>query len=197
MRGMGFGPALNIGPGSKIFNGGSLSLLSDYDNRQMLSMILQDKDGTLVVIDGGWDIDAAHLTEVLRSKGGHVSGWFITHPHSDHVGALVQILENPDSQITIDNVYYSLADPAWYEKVEPSRNSMVSRLISALATLPAEKLHTVEILCLTRIAKCTCRKCEQQVSLLHDQKDFASCSRSALFFHYWLLPSSSQYLDYV
>jgi len=144
MRGMGFGPALNIGPGSKIFNGGSLSLLSDYDNRQMLSMILQDKDGTLVVIDGGWDIDAAHLTEVLRSKGGHVSGWFITHPHSDHVGALVQILENPDSQITIDNVYYSLADPAWYEKVEPSRNSMVSRLISALATLPAEKLHTVQ-----------------------------------------------------
>ena len=144
MRGMSFGPSLNIGPGSKIFNGGSLSLLADYDNRQMLSMILQDKDGTLVVIDGGWDIDAAHLTEVLRSKGGHVSGWFITHPHSDHVGALVQILKNPDSQITIDKLYYSLADLAWYEKVEPSRNDMVYSLISAFATLPAEKLHTVQ-----------------------------------------------------
>lgn len=144
MRGMSFGPSLNIGPGSKIFNGGSLSLLADYDNRQMLSMILQDKDGTLVVIDGGWDIDAAHLTEVLRSKGGHVSGWFITHPHSDHIGALVQILNNPDSQITIDNVYYSLADLSWYEKVEPSRNDMVHSLISAFAALPAEKLRTVQ-----------------------------------------------------
>ncbi len=51
---MGVGPSLNIGPGGKIFNGGSLSLLADYDNRQMLSMVLQDKNGSLVVIDGGW-----------------------------------------------------------------------------------------------------------------------------------------------
>jgi beta-lactamase superfamily II metal-dependent hydrolase len=143
-QGMSFGATLNIGPGSKIFNGGSLSMLSDYDNRQMLSMILQDQNGTLAVIDGGWDIDAAHLTEVLRFKGGHVSGWFITHPHSDHVGALVQILGNPDSQITIDNVYYSLADQSWYEKVEPHRSNLVNNLRSALATLPAEKLHTVQ-----------------------------------------------------
>jgi hypothetical protein len=143
-RSMGFGSTLNLGPGSRIFNGGSLSLLSDYDNRQMLSMILQDKDGTLVVIDGGWDIDAAHLAEALRSKGGHVSGWFITHPHSDHVGALIQILNNPDSQITIDNVYYSLADQSWYEKVEASRSDFVNSLRSALAVLPAEKLHTVQ-----------------------------------------------------
>lgn len=141
---MSFGPALNIGPGSRLFNGGSLSLLADYDKRQMLSMILQDKNGTLVVIDGGWDIDAAHLTEVIREKGGHVSGWFITHPHSDHVGALVQILNNPNSQITIDHVYYSLADQSWYEKVESSREDMVDKLRKALATLPAEKLQTVK-----------------------------------------------------
>lgn len=140
---MSFGPALRLGPGSKLFNGGSLSLLANYDKRQMLSMVLQDKNGTLVVIDGGWDIDAAHLSDVIRSKGGHVSGWFITHPHSDHVGALVQILNNPDNKITIDNVYYSLADQSWYEKVESSRAGLVNDLRAALATLPKEKLHTV------------------------------------------------------
>ena len=43
-------------------------------------MVMQSKDGTLVVIDGGWDSDSAHLLDVIRSKGGHVSGWFITHP---------------------------------------------------------------------------------------------------------------------
>lgn len=143
-RAMKFGPALDIGPGGKIFDGGSLSLLADYDNRQMLSMVLQDKNGTLVVIDGGWDIDADHLTDVIRSKGGHVSGWFVTHPHSDHVGALIQILNNPDSQITIDNVYYSLPDQSWYEKVEASRADYVNSFRAALATLPAEKLHTVQ-----------------------------------------------------
>ncbi len=141
---MGIGPSLNIGPGGKIFNGGSLSLLADYDNRQMLSMVLQDKNGSLVVIDGGWDIDADHLSDVIRSKGGHVSAWFVTHPHSDHVGALVKILNNPDRKITIDNVYYSLADQSWYDKVESSRSLLVTDLRSALSTLPAASLHTVK-----------------------------------------------------
>ena len=141
---MGIGPSLNIGPGGKLFNGGSLSLLADYDNRQMLSMVLQDKNGYLVVIDGGWDIDADHLSDVIRSKGGHVSAWFITHPHSDHVGALVKILNNPDRKITIDNVYYSLADQSWYDKVESSRSMLVTDLRSALSTLPAASLHTVK-----------------------------------------------------
>ncbi|NNJ30269.1 ComEC/Rec2 family competence protein [Lacrimispora defluvii] len=141
---MGIGPHLNIGPGGKLFNGGSLSLLADYDNRQMLSMVLQDKNGALVVIDGGWDIDADHLSDVIRSKGGHVSAWFITHPHSDHVGALVKILNNPDRKITIDNVYYSLADQSWYDKVESSRSVLVTDLRSALSTLPAASLHTVK-----------------------------------------------------
>lgn len=139
-----FGPALSLGPGAKIFGGGRLSLLADYDRRQMLSMVLEDKNGTVVVIDGGWDIDAVHLTEVLRAKGGHVSGWFITHPHSDHVGALIGILNNPDSQITIDHVYYSLADQSWYETVEYHRADFVSSLRAALNTLPPERLHTVE-----------------------------------------------------
>lgn len=141
---MGIGPSLNIGPGGKLFNGGSLSLLSDYDNRQMLSMVLQDKNGSLVIIDGGWDIDADHLSDVIRSKGGHVSAWFITHPHSDHVGALVKILNNPDRKITIDNVYYSLADQSWYDKVESSRSQMASDFRTALSTLPQESLHTVK-----------------------------------------------------
>lgn len=140
---MGFGPSIAVGPGSKLFNGGSLSLLANYDKRQMLSMVLQDKSGNLVVIDGGWDIDADHLTEVIEQKGGHVSAWFITHPHSDHVGALVQILNNPGRKITIDNIYYNLADQSWYDKVEPSRSNLVNNFRAAIATLPADRLHVV------------------------------------------------------
>lgn len=135
--------SLELGPGSRLFDGGSLSFLSDYDNRQMLSMILEDKNGSIVVIDGGWDIDAAHLTKVLKARGGHVSGWFLTHPHSDHVGALVKILNTPDSPITIDNIYYSMGNLSWYERVEPSRADMVKKLKTALAAFPKEKQHTI------------------------------------------------------
>lgn len=88
-------------------------------------MVMQSKDGTLVVIDGGWDSDSAHLLDVIRSKGGHVSGWFITHPHSDHAGALIEILNNPDSQITIDNVYYKFTDQEWYDTHGSGRGDFV------------------------------------------------------------------------
>ncbi len=141
MQQMGVGPKLKLGPGSNLFNGGNLSLLSDSGNRQMLSMVLQAKDGTLIVIDGGWSDDSAHLLEVIRSKGGHVSGWFLTHPHSDHVGAFIDIVNNPDSQITIDNVYYSLAEQSWYDEKESHRSELVTSLRDALNKFPAEKLH--------------------------------------------------------
>ena len=138
---MGVSSKLSIGPGSQLFDGGSLSLLADHGNRQMLSMVMQSKDGTLVVIDGGWDSDSAHLLDVIRSKGGHVSGWFITHPHSDHAGALIEILNNPDSQITIDNVYYKFTDQEWYDTHGSGRGDFVVGLRDALAKLPPEKLH--------------------------------------------------------
>lgn len=138
---MGFGSNLSIGPGSRFFDGGSLSLLADSGNRQMLSIVIQAKDGTLVVIDGGWSDDQGHLADVIRSKGGHVSGWFITHPHSDHAGALVSILNNPGSQITIDHVYYRFADQEWYNTHGAGRESFVNELQEALQKLPPEKLH--------------------------------------------------------
>ncbi|HIX14226.1 MAG TPA: MBL fold metallo-hydrolase [Candidatus Hungatella pullicola] len=138
---MGFSGNLPIGPGSRIFGGGSLTMLADEGNRQMLSLVFQAKDGTLVVVDGGWDSDSVHLLEVIKQKGGHVSGWFITHPHSDHAGALVEILNNPDSGITIDGIYYSLAEQSWYDSHGAGREEFVNTFRQALDKVPAENLH--------------------------------------------------------
>lgn len=41
----------------------------------------------MIVVDGGRDVDAPHLIEVIQELGGHVDVWLLTHPHSDHVGA--------------------------------------------------------------------------------------------------------------
>lgn len=142
MQRMGFASNFAVGPGSQIFGGGSLSLLADHGNRQMLSMVMQSKDGTLIVVDGGWDSDSDHLLEVIRSKGGHVSGWFITHPHSDHAGALIEILNNPNSQINIDNVYYNFTDQSWYDTYGMGRGDFVAGLTEALSKLPPERLHS-------------------------------------------------------
>ena len=45
---------------------------------------------------------------------GKVDHWFITHPHSDHVGAL-NILLGEENNLEIDNIYYSFLEDEWYE----------------------------------------------------------------------------------
>lgn len=132
---------MDVGPGVKLFGGGRLTLLANKTDSQMLSCVIETGKGGLIVIDGGTTGDATHLMETIRAKGGRVNAWLITHPHSDHVGALNTILNTADSQITIDNLYYSFNNQEWYNTYEAYRADMVAQLTASFATLPAEKLH--------------------------------------------------------
>lgn len=134
-------PDSQYGPGAKVFQGGRLTMLANQSASQMMSFILENKEGSVVVIDGGTPDDAGYLVDTLRAKGGHVKAWFITHPHSDHVGALTEILNNPESGITIDNLYYSFADLDWYHQNEEYRADMVEKAAAAFAKLPEDRLH--------------------------------------------------------
>ncbi|MEY8339171.1 MBL fold metallo-hydrolase [Lachnospiraceae bacterium 62-35] len=125
----------------KILGGASLTLLAGADDRQMLSAVIQTKEGSLIVVDGGNPADADHLTEVLSSKGGHVKAWLITHPHADHIGALNTILAREESRIMIDKVYYSFAPISHYEKDSTEADiSLIRNFIYNLESkLPEEK----------------------------------------------------------
>ena len=39
-----------------------------------------------------------------NKRGGHVTAWFLTHPHPDHIGAFNRIYANPED-IIIDKIY--------------------------------------------------------------------------------------------
>lgn len=134
-------PDSRFGPGAKVFQGGRITMLANQSASQMMSFVLESKGGSLIVVDGGTPDDAGHLLETLRAKGGHVRAWFITHPHSDHVGALTEILNNPESGITIDQLYYSFTDMDWYHLNEQYRADMVDKAVQAFQTLPEDKLH--------------------------------------------------------
>ena len=67
-------------------DGGELRLLACADIWQNLSCVMKTKEGAVIVVDGGRDVDAPHLIEVIQELGGHVDAWLLTHPHSDHVG---------------------------------------------------------------------------------------------------------------
>lgn len=137
------GPGANlIGSGGSFLGGARLTLLANQTASQMLSAVIETKKGSLIVIDGGTPGDADHLLETIRAKGGRVSAWLVTHPHSDHVGALTSILSNPDSQIQIDNLYYSLTDLSWYQTYESYRADTVEAFMKALSGYSPEKLHS-------------------------------------------------------
>ena len=43
------------------------------------------------MIDGGWTEDAMAVKDIIKSQGGIVDAWILTHPHQDHIGAFNEI----------------------------------------------------------------------------------------------------------
>ncbi len=128
------------GPGVGRFGGGEIIMLKNMTNSQMMSYVITTKDKAVIVVDGGLGTDAAHLKEVIKSRGSHVHAWFITHPHSDHVEALVDIINEGMDGITVDKIYYNFSEMDFYLRNEPYRADMVKRAIEAFETLPSSTL---------------------------------------------------------
>lgn len=123
--------------------GAKLMLLASSTGGQTLSCVIESKDGSVIVIDGGLKEDADHLIDTIQSMGGRVSAWLITHPHDDHVGALTEILNRKPIPIEIDNVYYSFLERSTYEHGDNmGRMGDLDHLVAAFKNLPKERLHT-------------------------------------------------------
>ena len=76
----------------------TLYMLHQQSNFQMMSFIIQTSEGKLIVIDGGMPMDGDHLVDTLIQLGGPqptVDMWILTHPHVDHIGALLDIFSKP------------------------------------------------------------------------------------------------------
>lgn len=128
---------------SSYLDGAELRLLAPASTGQNMSFVIQTKTGDVIVVDGGLKEDADHLVETIQAKGGRVSAWLITHPHSDHVGALTEILNRNPIPVEIDNIYYSFLNRDIYERGENmGRMSDYDNLIAAFSKVSPEKLHT-------------------------------------------------------
>lgn len=123
---------------TKIFreSGTELAMLAGQNGSQMLSSLIRSPNGSLVVIDGGWMEDGEYLLNVIKENGGIVDAWLLTHPHSDHVGALYYILNQKSHEIFINQIYCSFAPLSWYEEVAPDDAGLVSLLMDEFDKLP-------------------------------------------------------------
>lgn len=108
---------------ASLLGGATLYMLPndiDTTSEQMNSFVLVTASGKVIVMDGGTFKDYAYLRDFLRSITTEVDAWFISHYHSDHIGALALILYNRD--VKIKNLYYDFPPHAelWGPVVDES-----------------------------------------------------------------------------
>lgn len=76
----------------------------------MMSFVLTTSDGGVFLIDGGYSFDVPrllkYLKEVCKNDKPHIDAIWLTHPHSDHIWAFVEMIKNHRDEFSFDKVYY-------------------------------------------------------------------------------------------
>lgn len=98
----------------------TLYMLQEQSPSQMMSYVLQTKEGHIAVIDGGTRADAPHLLETLIRLGGPepvVDLWLLTHPHLDHIDALMEIFDHPNP-LKVKKIYSRFLPNDFYKSYD-------------------------------------------------------------------------------
>ena len=86
----------------------TLAQLQANSHRQMMGYIIKTSTGKVIAVDGGTSEDEENLIKHINSLGGKVDVWFITHPHNDHTGAFIKIVEDINKNGLFDTGDYFL-----------------------------------------------------------------------------------------
>lgn len=82
-------------------------------NQGMFYSLRNLQDGKVILIDSGNPGNADRVREAVQKLGGHVDAWFLTHYHSDHIGAFNEVWDEMKDQI--DQIYVTPIDYDVYE----------------------------------------------------------------------------------
>lgn len=106
---------VNLGLG-----GGKLLQVANRTLTQMMSYVIDTDDGGVIVIDGGEynAADAENLYSLLCARGRKVDYWFITHAHSDHLGAMLYLMDNHRFDINVGALCFNFPSLEWLSAKE-------------------------------------------------------------------------------
>ena len=121
---------INIGLG-----GGRLMQVANRTLTQMMSYIIDTPEGGVIVIDGGAynEEDSAFLYSLLEERGKRVDLWFVTHAHSDHLGAMLYLMETGRFDIEVKKLCFNFPSLEWLSgKDEFDTNKKFVETVKAL-----------------------------------------------------------------
>ena len=110
-------------------------------NQGMFYSLYHPKTGVLIIVDGGTSANADLLRETIETHGGHVSAWFLTHYHVDHIGAFNAVYTDFKDQI--DVIYVNPLDWGTFESVYKSWDTPESFSEFLEITKDAENIVTL------------------------------------------------------
>jgi hypothetical protein len=114
-----------------------------YAGPQGNAYVFRTKGGKVIVMDGGVAGETEYLRGFLAPLGNEVEAWFVSHPHSDHIGALHEILKAPKG-IRIKSIYHSEFSRDFYEKVEPECRPQTEEFYAHLKKTDAQVVDVAE-----------------------------------------------------
>lgn len=70
------------------------------------SYVIRTANGHIIAMDGGKAPEADYLRGFLAGLGNKVDAWIVSHPHADHVNAMMRLMEQRQG-LTIGTIYHS------------------------------------------------------------------------------------------
>lgn len=97
------------------------------------SYVMRTTKGKVIVMDGGFPQEELTLRGFIGALGNQVDAWFVSHPHDDHFGALIEILKNPQHMRIKSIIHSRLPEPVL--KGEPGSEKMAREFYGLLENL--------------------------------------------------------------
>ena len=90
----------------------------------------------VIVFDGGHYVDAEHLVELILQYSDTVDYWFLSHAHSDHCGAVIELAKINADRLKIQNVLYAFPSQEWLAETEQWSKAETHDVCTGVAALP-------------------------------------------------------------
>lgn len=153
-----------------------------------MSYIIRTPKGSFIIVDGGWagEGEAKKIISILNEQNTReglpvVAAWILTHPHSDHIGAIAEAASAYYDEIKLERVIFNFVNDEILgqsdAKAMLKNSSVLNMLRSALRTkdkwgnAAVVKPHTGDLLNIDGVT----------VDILHTQEDVFPNSDDMLY----------------